>query len=157
MILKTDAASDSAKISLDLKDVSLSQALRYITELANLKMTVEPFAVTLAPAAKKPIEATADSKPADASRADKIIIPSVEFRDATLAESIEFIRIKSRDLDPDKKGINILLKGDGGSAKITLSLKNVPVSEALRYCVELAGQKLSADENTFLVSPLVEK
>ncbi len=157
MILKTDASSDSAKISLDLKDVTLSQVLRYITELANLKMTVEPFAVTLAPAAKKSVEATTDSISAAATSADKIVLPSVEFRDATLAEAITFIRIKSRDLDPDKKGINILLKGNGGSAKITLSLKNVPVSEALRYCAELAGQKLSTDGNTFLVSPLVEK
>ena len=155
MILKTDASSDSAKISLDLKDVSLSQALRYITELANLKMTVEPFAVTLAPAAKKPVEATTDSKSAAATSADKIVLPSVEFRDATLAEAITFIRIKSRDLDPDKKGVNILLKGDGGNAKITLSLKNVPVSEALRYCAELAGQKLGTDENTFLLCPLL--
>jgi len=157
MILKTDASSNSAKITLDLQDISLSQALRYITELANLKMTVEPFAVILAPATKKPVEATADSKSAAVISAEKIILPSVEFRDATLAEAITFIRIKSRNLDPDKKGINILLKGDGGIAKITLSLNNVPVSEALRYCAELAGQKLSADENTFLVSPLLPK
>jgi len=157
MILKTDASSNSAKITLDLQDISLSQALRYITELANLKMTVDPFAVILAPAAKKLIDATADSKSAAVISADKIILPSVEFRDATLAESIEYIRIKSRDIDPDKKGINILLKDDGGTAKISLSLKNVPVSEALRYCVELAGQKLSTDKNTFLVSPMVEK
>ncbi len=91
------------------------------------------------------------------TRADKIILPSVDFRDATLVEAIEFIRIKSRDLDSAQKGVNILLKGDGGTAKITLSLKNVPVSKALRYCAELAAHKLSADENTIVLTPLSAK
>jgi hypothetical protein len=84
-----------------------------------------------------------------------IILPSVEFRDATLVEAVEFIRAKSREHDPDKKGVNILIKGDG-TAKITLSLKNVPVSEALRYCAELSDHKLTSDAQSFLLTPVSE-
>ena len=153
------------RISLDLKDVPLIEALRYCTELAGLTYKVEPYAVTIADAtaeapAKLDITAKSGAKTTVTTRANKIILPSVEFRDATLVEAIEFIRAKSREHDPDKKGVNILLKGDGGTVKgdggtvkITLSLKDVPVSEALHYCAEIANHKLSADDSTFVLAP----
>ncbi len=150
------------RISLDLKDVPLIEALRYCTELADLTYKIEPYAVTIAATtteapAKLEISAKSDAKATVATRASKIILPSVEFRDATLVEAIEFIRAKSREHDPDKKGVNILLKGDGGTAKLTLSLIDVPVPEALHYCAELANHKLSADEDSFVLTPTPPK
>jgi len=149
-------------ISLDLTNVPLVEALRYCTELAGLTYKIEPYAVTIAATtaeapAKQEINAKSDAKTTVATQAKKIILPSVEFRDATLVEAIEFIRAKSRDFDPDKKGVNILLKGDGGTVKITLSLIDVPVPEALHYCAELSNYKLSADENSFVLTPAPPK
>ncbi|MDP1590660.1 MAG: hypothetical protein Q8M07_23100 [Prosthecobacter sp.] len=160
-ILRT-GGTKPGRISLDLKDVPLIEVLRYCTELAGLTYKIEPYAVTIGAAnakatAKLEITAKADIKTTVATRANKIILPSVEFRDATLVEAIEFIRAKSREHDPDKKGVNILLKGDGGTVKITLYLKDVPVPEALRYCAELANYKLSADENSFVLTPTPSK
>ncbi len=145
-------------ISLDLKDVPLGEALRYVTELANLKMSIQPYAVLIGKnipvAATGSPTATPVQKSATAVHADKIILPSLEFRDASLSECIEYLRVQSRDLDPDKQGINILVKPGGNeTTRITLSLKNVPVSEALRYCAELANHKLSADEQAFVLTP----
>ena len=103
------------------------------------------------------LQAKREPSPAEV-QANKIILPKVQFQEATLAEAVEFLRIKSRELDPEKKGLNILLKPGGDpKARITLSLKDVPALEALRYCAELAGHQLSADENTLIVSPLVKK
>jgi beta-lactamase regulating signal transducer with metallopeptidase domain len=149
-------------ISLDLKEVPLIEALRYCTELAGLTYKVEPYAVIIAATttdapAKLELTAKSNAKTTVTTQASKIILPSVEFRDATLVEAIEFIRAKSREHDPDKKGVNILLKGDGGTVKITLSLKDVPVSEALHYCAELSNHKLSADENSFVLTPVLPK
>ena len=149
-------------ISLDLKDVPLIEALRYCTELAGLTYKIEPYAVTIAATtteapAKLEMTTKSDAKAIVATRANKIILPSVEFRDATLVEAIEFIRAKSREHDPDKKGVNILLKGDGDTVKITLSLIDVPVPEALHYCAELSSYKLSADENSFVLTPAPPK
>lgn len=42
-------------------------------------------------------------------------------------------------------------------AKITLSLKSVPVDEALRYCAELSGMKLEANGNVFVIGPAGSK
>ena len=39
-----------------------------------------------------------------------IIIPRIELQEATVAEAIEFLRLKSRQLDPEGVGVNIVLK-----------------------------------------------
>lgn len=236
ILLRAGDTTDSATINLDLKNVPLIEALQETAEVANLQMTIRPYAVIIAPETsqtQKKLEITADETSLDEKtgiltakgnaktevgmttieagelvydqkglqlkvrapftitsdgakrhvstsaettavydlktgklttfgahktqiitlHVSKIILPTVEFRDATLAEAIEFIHIKSRDLDPGKTGVNILLKGDGGTAKITLSLKNVPVSEALRYCAELANHEISASDNAFVLTP----
>jgi len=144
----------NAAISLDLKEIPLGEALRYIVELANLKMSIQPSAVVIAQNFPATAADSPEPKPAEESPASKIIFPSIEFRDATLNECIDFLRIKSRELDPDKKGVNIILKPGGeSSVRITLSLKNVPLSEALRYCAELSNQTLTSDAQSYFVTP----
>lgn len=49
LIIKPGAAPSTATISLDLKDVSMAEALRYVTELGGMKYKVEPFAVVVLP------------------------------------------------------------------------------------------------------------
>jgi beta-lactamase regulating signal transducer with metallopeptidase domain len=80
-------------------------------------------------------------------RAEGIIIPTVQFRGATLKEAIEFFRVKSREADPAKKGVNIVLSADAAKsqARLTLDLKDVPLSEALRYTAALSELELRAD------------
>lgn len=94
---------------------------------------------------------------------NKIIFPSVSFSGTTIEEAIEFLRFKSRDLDTfsgpgDVKGVNIILRqGDAPSnASITLDLKDVPMSEALRYVTELAQMKYKVEAHAVLVVPLSE-
>jgi general secretion pathway protein D len=49
LILKAGSTPSTAQISLDLKDVPMVEALRYITELAGMKYKIEPFAVVVVP------------------------------------------------------------------------------------------------------------
>ncbi|MGV3662785.1 MAG: Amuc_1098 family type IV pilus outer membrane protein [Prosthecobacter sp.] len=94
---------------------------------------------------------------------NKIIFPTVTFQGTTIEEAIEFLRVKSRDLDTftdasGVKGVNIILRqGDAPSnASITLDLKDVPMSEALRYVTELAQMKFKVEAHAVLVVPLSE-
>ncbi len=94
---------------------------------------------------------------------DRIVFPSVTFTGATLEEAIEFLRVKSKDLDTqekiaEKKGVNIILRtGDTPvTAQITLDLRDVPMSEALRYITELASMKYKVEPYAVLVVPLSE-
>ncbi|MEI6536842.1 MAG: hypothetical protein WCN98_15960, partial [Verrucomicrobiaceae bacterium] len=49
LILKTGARPSDAAISLDLHDVPVMEALRYITELAGMKYVIEPYAIVVMP------------------------------------------------------------------------------------------------------------
>ncbi|MBX7209762.1 MAG: M56 family metallopeptidase [Verrucomicrobiaceae bacterium] len=100
--------------------------------------------------------ATEPPKPAIVQSAEKIVFPTVSFRDATLTEAVEFFRVKSKEVDPEKKGINIVLVGDAAKspAKLTLDLKQVPLTEALKYVTALAGVQLVPREATFDITPL---
>ncbi len=94
---------------------------------------------------------------------NRIIFPTVQFQGATIDEAIEYLRVKSRDLDTftdasGVKGVNIILRtGDAPSnASISLDLKDVPMSEALRYVTELAQMKYKVEAHAVLVVPLSE-
>jgi general secretion pathway protein D len=94
---------------------------------------------------------------------NKIIFPTVQFQGATIEEAIEYLRVKSRDLDTftdntGVKGVNIILRtGDAPSnASISLDLKDVPMAEALRYVTELAQMKYKVEAHAVLVVPLSE-
>ncbi|MDZ4286918.1 MAG: type II and III secretion system protein, partial [Prosthecobacter sp.] len=91
----------------------------------------------------------------------EIVFPQVQFAGASIEEAIEFLRVKSRDLDtfetdPAKKGVNIILKAGEApvSAQISLDLKDVPMVEALRYVTELAGMKYKVEPFAVLVVPV---
>ncbi|MEZ5330350.1 MAG: Amuc_1098 family type IV pilus outer membrane protein [Verrucomicrobiales bacterium] len=92
---------------------------------------------------------------------DRIIFPTVSFTNASVDEAIEYLRIKSKDLDdfepdPTRKGVNIILRsGDApGGSSISLDLKNVPMSEALRYITDLAQMKFKVESYAVVVVPI---
>lgn len=92
-----------------------------------------------------------------------IRFPTVTFAGASIEEAVEFLRMKSRDLDeserdPNRKGVNIILKAGEtpSTAAITLDLKDVPMEEALRYVTELAGMKFKVEPHAVLVVPVTE-
>ena len=139
------------------------------------------------------------------NKLSRIIIPQIQFRDATVREAIDFLKQKSVELDtteadPSQRGVNIVLKlesvgvGGGGGvaavepqtpaepaipglepapapaaeaapaalsapvvnpaeARITLSLRQIPLIEALNYIANLAGLKVKVDEYAVAVVP----
>jgi general secretion pathway protein D len=93
------------------------------------------------------------------AKAESIIIPTVQFRSATLPEALEYLRAKAREFDPDKKGVSILIRESDvpPNVEISLDLKNVPLIEALRYTAELAGLDLVAESYAFILKPKAPK
>jgi general secretion pathway protein D len=116
-------------------------------------------------------------------RLNRIIIPRVDFRDATVRQAVGFLQQRSRDLDtsevdPERRGINIVVKlpvsappppaaleveGEAtaapvssGDNRITLNLSNVPLYEALRYVATLAGLKVKVEPFAVSLVPLSE-
>lgn len=117
------------------------------------------------------------------ARLNRIIVPRVDFRDATIRQAVSFLQQRSRDLDTmesdaERRGVNIVLKlpstaprpaaalevegeespaaGFTPDARITLNLSNVPLYEALRYVATLAGLKVKVEPFAVSIVPLSE-
>ena len=124
---------------------------------------------------------------------ERIIIPKLEFKEATIREAVDYLKRKSVELDPDdpKTGVNIVLKLEGGTsvgvpdaaapapsaipgldatpapaaaapavalgnpadARITVSLSNIPMIEALKYVTGLANLKFKVEAYAVSVVP----
>jgi hypothetical protein len=121
----------------------MRQALREVATEAKLRMDVGYLGVTLRE--PNPIERKLD--PIE-KKLNEIIIPKVDFENATVTEAIRILNQKSVEMDtkepdPAKRGITIVssIKEDNG-ARITLNLSNVPIVEALRYVCQLTNLNL---------------
>ena len=124
---------------------------------------------------------------------ERIIIPKLEFKEATIREAVEYLKKKSIELDPDepKTGVNIVLKLEGGTnvvvpdaagappvsaipgldaaapvapaamvalgnpadTRITVSLSNIPMIEALKYVTGLANLKFKVEAYAVSIVP----
>jgi len=73
---------------------------------------------------------TKDTAPITA-KINSIKIPRLDLKDATIREAIEFLVQKSRTLDPEKEGVNIVLKLDsaGGSGGFSAPVTPPPPAE----------------------------
>lgn len=86
-------------------------------------------------------------------------MPKVEFQQATIVEILELLRLRSRDLDPQGKGVDFVLNvpDDSRQRQITLTLTDVPLEEVLRYVCEAASVSYRIEEHAVMISSLSEK
>jgi hypothetical protein len=85
----------------------------------------------------------------------QLILPRVDLREASLAEVLDFLRQKGNQIAEGKVAINFVTQLDDAqkAAKITLSLQNVPFTEALRYVGELGGVQFVYERFAIVVKP----
>jgi beta-lactamase regulating signal transducer with metallopeptidase domain len=83
-----------------------------------------------------------------------LILPRFEFRDATVAECLDYLRRKSRELDAaGNRGVNFVLvpRTDGSDPRISLSLQDIPLDEALKYVATLARLEIAYEPHAILL------
>ena len=92
-----------------------------------------------------------------AERATKILIPSIEFKDTTLADALEFLRSEAKAHDPKHQGVPIEPEVKPWpaplDARITLSLQNASLDYALNVAAALVGCKLVPSRKALTISP----
>ncbi len=96
-----------------------------------------------------------DDEPATLERAKRIVIPRLTFKEATVSEALDFLTMKALDLDPEKKGVNLVLKPgpETGTTKITIDLRDIPFTEALKYITSLANLKFRYEGEAVVIVP----
>ncbi|WP_367871310.1 Amuc_1098 family type IV pilus outer membrane protein [Luteolibacter sp. Populi] len=114
-----------------------------------------------------------------------ITIPIIDFEDTSVEEAIDFLRLRSRELDvketdPSRKGINFVVRkpragasgdaaldadaagglgatADPGALRIKeLRLRNVPLAEALKYICDATRLRYKVDEYAVTLVPGTE-
>ncbi len=103
------------------------------------------------------------------TKLNSLIIPHVDLEDATIGEAIDYLRQKSCTLDPNHRGINIILtlpprEGSAGldhpetvdtlpEPHIFLELHEVPIYTALEYVAKQAGLAIHLDSYAVVLLP----
>jgi len=93
---------------------------------------------------------------------DDITIPRINFRDVTIREAVDFIKqraaaLDTTEVDPARKGINIVLKlppdAAESNAKLTLTLTDIPLRAAIDSVAKAANLKLKIEPYAVVVVP----
>lgn len=111
-----------------------------------------------------PTDAASDGVSHITYKLRNIIIPRIDFEDTSIEEAIDFLRLRaaeldSTELDPNKKGMNIVVRGGGdlGSIRLDqLQLKNVPMNVALKYICDKAKLRYRVDDFAVTLVPITE-
>jgi general secretion pathway protein D len=115
------------------------------------------------------------------AKMNSIIIPKIDLSDSPISESVEYLKQKSVEQDPAKKGVNIFLKlgaptpapaaspgttegmaassstpSGAGEPHVSLILNQVPLYVALDYLCKLSNLKLKIDPYAVSIVPLSE-
>ncbi|HSI15500.1 MAG TPA: M56 family metallopeptidase [Chthoniobacter sp.] len=88
--------------------------------------------------------------------AAQIVIPKLEFRDATLQEAVATLQQKVTEASGDKPAISIVAAPsvEANPAKITVSLTQIPLAEAVKYLAGLANQTLDFRPGAIVIGTL---
>lgn len=85
-----------------------------------------------------------------------VIIPKIEFREATLGAAFDFLKNAIGKASNGAQSVNFVLKlppDQLNTATVTLSLTNIPATEAIKYIAELAGVEVTYDKYAISISP----
>jgi hypothetical protein len=166
-IISPAATSAAKPITLALNNVTLDDALKEIGEVGGLKLTAEGRVIHVFSLAEKTDEAAGpkptagnNSEAATTLKLHSLIIDRVNFNQLDIAAVMQFLAQKSKDLDPDHKGINFVL-ADLSHAdpqhpvrrSVSVVLDNVPLSDLLTYITQQTNLKYSIEDNIVTFKP----
>jgi bla regulator protein BlaR1 len=109
--------------------------------------------------AAKDVPAMPPAQAAIEKKLDTIVIPIIDLENTSIEDAIDFVRIRTVELDKDekepaKKGVNFIIRNarnpDGQAAwnpeRITFALKNVTLRRVLTEIAEQTGARMKVDE-----------
>jgi hypothetical protein len=88
---------------------------------------------------------------------DALMIPKLDFKEATLGPALDFMKKMADRLSNGKISVSFVVQvpqEQVNSQPVTLSLSNVPFTEALRYIGGLTGLNFSYEKYAIVVRPL---
>lgn len=88
-------------------------------------------------------------------KSKKLIIPSIEFINRGVTDAVDYLREKGKEIDPERIGVRIMITGQGrekgADKRVTFSLQNVPLYDAIRYLCLQADLKFRINEKSQII------
>lgn len=86
----------------------------------------------------------------------QIIIPQLNFKDAPIGDILDYFAIRAEELSGGKVRPNFIYRGSAEQRRntlVTLSLRNVPMTEAIRYLSQLSETHIKYEEHAIVANP----
>lgn len=85
-----------------------------------------------------------------------IFLPKVDFKDARIEDVAVFLTTRSREFDPNKSGVAFLVQDEARrqAKKISVSLRDMPLYEILKYVSQLADVKYRIENQAVFIEPM---
>ena len=129
-------------ITMDFKNISIGEIIRYVCLNCKLKYEVEEHVVIITDddSMKDKSVVTAANKDLQKKLAT-LIVDNMEFEELPVSECFILIVGKSRELDPDKTGVNIFLQVSKASMgkPITMSVSKIPLQSLINSICQATG------------------
>jgi hypothetical protein len=94
-----------------------------------------------------------------AALAKKLIIPRIRMLGVSVEETLQFVQKKSVEIDPGKKGVNLILKDlpaaakDNQAAPVTFDLKEVSVWDVIQRVANVGKLEVTATKDEITIHP----
>jgi hypothetical protein len=91
------------------------------------------------------------------AKAESIMIPHLEVDAVTIEDVFTLLRKRSKELDPDHRGINFVFKFSPAGRKaftertLTLNLDNIPLYDVIRYSCMASGLRYLFEDNAVII------
>jgi general secretion pathway protein D len=96
-----------------------------------------------------------------ANKLTRIIIPKINLEQSSLAEAVDFLRLKVAEVQGDLGGVNFAIElGDSEKAaeinaqRFDLRLSNTPLAGVLKYLTEITRTSFTTDEYSVIIRPV---
>jgi tetratricopeptide (TPR) repeat protein len=86
----------------------------------------------------------------------RLVLPEVNFAEAPLGDVMDYFSSRAQEISGGQVVVNFLYKGsseDRAKTLITLSLRNVPMNEAIKYVGQLSRCRIRYEPHAVIIDP----
>jgi hypothetical protein len=141
-------------VSLELNNIPLMEAVRYLCEQAGADYAVEPYAIVITKQTKTTTFRNKPQFPAQQPLLSMLVVPQVDFKEASLADSLTALKAQAALLTNGAVTVNFVTKisTDPPPPPITLRLRDIPFMELLRYICDASHASFTVEQHGIVIT-----
>ncbi len=89
------------------------------------------------------------------ARLARVIIPEVNFSDASLGDVLDYLSSRTQEITQGATTVNFIFMGTTelrSETQITLNLRNIPVTEVIKYVAQMSKMTLRYEPNAVVIT-----